>query len=189
MWQDMIRALILSLTLLPALASAGPESYRLDTERSTVGFSYDFDGARKTGRMPVTSADLLIDLDNLPASRVLVTLNAEAARAGFIFATEAMKSRKVLDTARFPEIHFRSTRITGDLRGAKVTGDLTMRGITRQVVLDARLFRQRGTEARDRRNLLIELTGSVSRAAFGASGYPNLVGDGIGLRIIARITR
>ena len=139
--------------------------------------------------MPVSSADLLIDLDNLPASRVLVTLNAAGARAGFIFATEAMKSRKVLYTARFPEIHFRSTRIVGDLRGAKVTGDLTVRGVTRQVVLDARLFRQRGTEPQDRRNLLVELTGAIPRSAFGANGYPNLVGDEISLRIIARITR
>ncbi len=185
----MVRLLLLVFALIPALAFAGSESYRLDTARSTVGFSYEFDGAQKTGQMPVASADLLIDLDNLPASRVLVILNAAAARAGFIFATEAMKSRKVLDTARFPEIHFRSTSIAGDLRGAAVTGDLTVRGVTRQVVLNARLFRQRGTEPQDRRNLLVELTGTIPRSAFGASGYPDLVGDEIGLRIIARITR
>lgn len=185
----MRRALALVFCLLSTALHAGPESYRLDADRSSVNFVYTFDGTRKTGVMPVSSADLLLDLDNLPASRVLVTLNAKAAHAGFLFATEAMKSRKVLDTARFPEIHFRSTRIRGDLRGAKVTGELTLRGITRQVTLTARLFRQRGTEPQDRRNLLVELTGMVPRSAFGANGYANLVGDEIGLRIIARITR
>ena len=185
----MLRCFLVLIALTPALAFAGPENYRLDAERSTVSFSYEFEGARKNGRMPVASADLLIDLDNLPASRVLVTLDAASARAGFIIATEAMKSRSVLDTAQHPSIHFRSTSIRGDIHGAVVSGDLTIRGVTRPVALDARLFRQRGTDLNDRRNLLIELTGQVSRAAFGASGYSDLVGDPIGLRIIARITR
>lgn len=185
----MRNALLIILCLASMAAHAGPENYRLDADRSSVNFFYTFDGAQKTGVMPVTSADLLLDLDNLAASRVLVTLNADAARAGFLFATEAMKSRKVLDTARFPDIHFRSTRITGDLRGADVSGALTLRGVTRQVTLKARLFRQRGTEPQDRRNLLVELTGTVPRSAYGATGYPNLVGDEIGLKIIARITR
>ncbi|WP_299848798.1 YceI family protein [uncultured Roseovarius sp.] len=185
----MLRILITVLALIPSLALAGPESYRLDAGGSSVNFSYVFDGAQKSGKMPVKSADLLIDLDNVPASRVLVTLNAGAARAGFIFATEAMKSRSVLDTDRFPEIHFRSTRIRGDLREAAVTGDLTIRGVTRPVTLTARLFRQRGTDLRDRNNLLIELNGTVRRSEFGANGFPKLVGDEIGLRIIAQISK
>ena len=185
----MRQLIFILLCLMPTLLFAGPESYRLDAARSSVEFTYDFDGTLKTGQMPVTSADLLIDLDNVPASRVLVTLNANAARAGFIFATEAMKSRTVLDTRTHPEIHFRSTSITGDLRGALITGDLTIRGVTRPATLQARLFRQRGTEVTDRSNLLIELTGQVSRSGFGADGYATLVGDRIGLRIIARINK
>ncbi len=185
----MKRLLTLTFGLIACIAQAGPESYQLDAARSEVTFSYTFDRSTVTGRMPVKSADLLLDLENLSASRVLVTMNADAARAGFIFATEAMKSRKVLDTAQFPDIHFRSTNIDGDLRGADVAGDLTIRGVTRPMILQARLFRQRGTAVDDRNNLLVELVGTTSRSAFGASGYPNLVGDVIHLRIIAMITR
>lgn len=185
----MIRLFLLLLCLGLPPAHAAPESYQLDASGSTVSFTYDLDGAAKTGRMPVQSAKLLLDLDNVPASRVLVTLNAHAARAGFILATEAMKSRQVLDTARFPQIHFRSTRIRGDLRHATVTGMLTLRGVTRPVTLEARLFRQRGTPANDRANLVVELTGDISRSAFGANGYRDFVGDRIRLRIIARISR
>ena len=168
----MIRLIFILLCLVQAPAHAAPESYRLDASRSTVSFTYDLDGAAKTGRMPVRSADLLLDLDNVSASRVLVTLDAHAARAGFILATEAMKSRQVLDTARFPDIHFRSTRIRGDLRSATVTGELTLRGVTRPVTLEARLFRQRGTQANNHNNLVVELTGDISRAAFGAKRLP-----------------
>lgn len=170
-------------------AYGGPDRYQLDAARSLVQFTYVFNGTRRTGRMPVKSADLLIDLDNLPASRVIVTLNARRARAGFIFATETMKSRDVLNTAQFPEITFRSTRFSGGLNGATVTGDLTIRDVTRPITLKAGLFRQRGTVAGDRDNLDVLLTGTVSRAAFGAGGFSRQVGDRIGLRIIARITK
>ena len=185
----MTRFLTLFFCLIAAAATADPLQYQLDTARSAVTFTFGFDGKPRKGEMPVKSADLLLDLDNIPASKVAVTLNARGARAGFIFFTDAMKSDDVLSTRRFPEITFRSTRIRGDLKGATVTGDLTMRGVTRPVTLKAQLFRQRGTEVNDRNNLLILLTGTVSRRAFGANGYPKLVGDAIGLRIIARVTR
>lgn len=185
----MIRLLLTLIWLIPAAAAAGPENYRLDTEGSSVRFTYSLDGAQKSGRMPIQSADLFLDLDHLPASRVLVTLNADGARAGFIIATEAMKGRNVLNTGQFPEIHFRSTRIEGDRQNADVSGDLTIRGVTRPTTLKARLFRQRGTDLYDRNNLLVELTGTIRRSDFGANGYPNLVGDMITLQIMAQITR
>ncbi|WP_306153076.1 YceI family protein [Roseovarius sp. MMSF_3281] len=181
--------LALALILTATLSMAAPQAYRLDTARSTVGFSYDIDGAAAQGTMPVKSAEITLDLDNLPNSRVHVTLDATGARAGFIIATQAMKDPKVLNTKAFPEIIFRSTAVTGDLSGAKVQGDLTLRGVTRPVMLDARLYRPRGTAPNDRRNLAVLLTGRISRAAFGASGYSGMVGDTIGLRIIARISR
>lgn len=87
-----------------------------------------------------------------------------------------------LDTAR-------STSLVGDLSGTMVQGDLTVRGLTRPITLNARLYRQRGTDHSDHRNLVVLLTGHFSRSAFGATGYAGMVGDTISLRIIARITR
>lgn len=185
-----LRALIVCLIALMTLpALAGPERYRLDTDRSVVGFTYSFEGAEQSGRMPVASADMRIDLDNVAKSRVDVTLDASRARAGFLLATQAMKGPEVLDTARFPQITFRSTRVTGDLSGATVTGELTVRGITRPVMLRAGLYRQRGTEAGNTDRLAIQLTGSISRSAFGADGFAGFVDDRIGLTIIARIEK
>ena len=124
----MIRFLALALCLLAGAAIAAPEAFRLDTARSSVGFTYRFMGGDTRGTMPVKSADMAIDLRDIAASRVNVTLDPTGARAGFLFATEAMTGPRVLDTARHPEITFRSTRITGTLQEARVTGDLTVRG-------------------------------------------------------------
>lgn len=185
------RALLLSglLALVAALAQAAPEHYHLDTAHSVVGFTYTLDGREMNGRIPIRDVEMVLDLQNLPASRVSVTLEADRARAGFFIATDAIRGPKVLDTANHPLIRFRATEIRGNLRHATVTGELTVRGITRPVTLDAALGRQQGTAPTDRDRLIVILTGGISRSAFGASGYPNLVGDRIGLRIVARITK
>lgn len=179
--------LILSLMALPAFAA--PEAYRLNEETSVVGFTYSFQGNETQGRMPVQSAEMLLDLDNVPASKVNVTLDASRAKAGFIFATQTMKGPQVLNTADFPSIQFRSTEITGDLSGATVRGNLTIRDVTRPVTLQAGLFRQSGTQIGDRSKLIVQLTGTISRSAYGAGGFPGFVDDTIALNIIARIER
>lgn len=185
----MIRPLALALCLLADAALAAPEAFRLDTARSSVGFTYQFMGGDRRGTMPVRSADMAIDLRDIGASRVDVTLDPSRARAGFVFATQAMTGPRVLDTARHPEITFRSTRITGTLQEAQVTGDLTVRGVTRAVTLDAGLYRQRGSDPADLDNLTVLLTGTIDRHAFGADGFPAYVGPMITLRIVARIEK
>jgi polyisoprenoid-binding protein YceI len=182
-------AIAIILGLLSTTVQADPEPYRLDTARSDVGFTYLFQGEERAGKMPVLSANMLIDLDNVPASKVAVTLDAQRAQAGFVFATGIMRGPDILDTANHPTIRFQSTAIEGDLRGARVSGLLTVRGVTRPVTLDAGLYRQRGTDPDDRDNLLVLLTGEIDRIAFGAGGFPGYVGPVIKLRIVARITR
>ena len=175
--------------LSASFTHAAPERYQLNTARSEVGFGFTLQGANVDGVMPVLSADMRIDLDDVPASSVDVTLSAAQARAGLFFVTQTMKGAQVLDTATHPTIRFRSPQFSGDLSKATVTGDLTVRGITRPVTLEAGLFRQRGTELGDRSQLSILLTGTISRAAFGVDGFPGFVDDPIRLRILARIEK
>lgn len=182
-------ALCLIATQIATQAAAAPEAYRLDTARSSVGFTYTLGPAETAGTMPVRSAEMWIDLANPSASRVTVTLDASRARAGVFFATEAMRGPQVLDTARHPSITFRSTRITGTLQAARVEGLVTLRGTTRPITLDAGLYRQRGTDVDDLDHLTVLLTGQIDRHDFGASGFAELVGPLIDLRIMARIGR
>jgi polyisoprenoid-binding protein YceI len=169
----------------PALAA--PRPYRLDRENSTVGFSYQLNGQRLTGRMPIKSASILVDVDRPSRSRIEAILNAARANAGPFYATAAMKSAAVLDTDNYPEIRFVSKSIEDKLDGARIKGEITIRGVTRPVELDATVFRQRGTEAGDRRKLSILMSGRVNRNDFGASGFSNLVAPSIVLNILTRI--
>lgn len=182
-------AWLFSAVLSAENALAAPVPYTLEESKSSVGFTYQFSGKPTKGTMPVAKAVLLIDVKDITASKIDVTLNPAQARAGFLFATETMKGAKVLDTARFPTARFVARKIKGSLKGAKVTGDLTLRGVTKQVTLDAKLFRQNGTEPGDLQRLSVLLTGQVDRRQFGASGFPDFVGPQISLRILARMRR
>ena len=167
---------------------AAARPYLLNRETSTVAFTYLLNGQPVTGRMPVKSADILLDVDNPPNSRVSAEIDAAGANAGPFYATEAMKSESVLDTAHFPTIRFRSERIEGDVNKSNVTGLLTVRDVTKRIVLEAVLYRQRGTQAGDRTNLSILMSGDIDRRQFGAGGYPAIVGPVIRLQILTRIT-
>ena len=188
----LIAAALTLITLTSAVAA--PLDYRLETSKSEVGFVFTLNKAEARGRMPVRSAKIIIDPEALTRSSVDVTVDAARARTGFFFATEAMKAASVLNTRAHPTIRFRSTRIrlngAGRLQdGAKIDGELTIRGVTRPVTLNAALFRQAGTEAGDLSKLSFRLSGVVDRMDFNVAGYPDLVDEDVKLEILARVSR
>lgn len=182
-------ALVAALFALSAPAAADPVRYLLEAERSRVSFTYRLEGVPGTGTMPVDSADLRLDFDTAANSTARVVLSAEGARTGLGLITQALKSGDVLDTATHPRITFQSRRFEARPGGARVTGDVTIRGVTRPLTLEADIFRQEGTAAGDRSRLTVVLTGHVDRTAFGASGYAALVAPRVDLDITVRLTR
>ncbi len=172
-----------------SFASAAPISYALDSVESRVGFTWFFGSDAVKGRMPVSDAVVVIDFERVSNSRVDVTLDLAGVEAGFPFASQALKGENMLWADRFPTLNFKSTQVSQDGTGAKILGDLTMRGVTRPVELDATIFRKQGTAAGERDELAIRMTGAVSRAAFGATGWAGEVGDEVQLDILAVIER
>ncbi len=182
--------LAIALALAAAPSSARPLSYRLDAADSIVGFETDFGPDLITGTMPVASANIVIDFDRPAASRVAVALDVARARASFPFATQALLGPKVLDAGDYPTITFQSTAVRavgGGGARALIDGRLTVRGVTRPVTLDAEIFRREGVAVGERSRMAIHLAGSLRRSEFGATGWSDMVGDEVRLRIIARI--
>ncbi len=189
----MIRLIAAFLLLIPTLSHAAPVAYNLQADRSEVGFVYTLTGAQNRGSMPVRAADITIDIAQFANSSVDVTLDVRRAQTGLVFATQALKAASVLDAQSYPTIRFQSTAIRpNDPRnlsaGGKIDGNLTIRGITRPVTLNAAVFRQQGTADGDLSQLSFRISGSVQRSAFGAAGYGDIVADEIQLDIAARVT-
>ncbi len=182
---------VLSLILIfwAGLAAAAPASYTIEAAKSKVGFETDFGPDKITGAMPVTQADLVLDFASVAKCTVKVTLDISNATASFPFASQALKGPKVLDAKTYPTITFASTSVKAKGDGAEVTGALTIRGVTKPAVLQAQIYRQDGFQEGDYSHLSILLTGSVQRSDFGATGWADMVGDQVRLRILARIAR
>lgn len=178
---------LVALIFLAVPSWAAPQRYALQPDDSTVGFSWFLGKDEIKGSMPVADADLVIDLDRLSNSKVTVAVDVQGARAGFPFASQGMKSRKVLWAKKFPQITFQSTSVRRDGNGALIDGNLTVRGVTKPATFAAELFRQAGTEAGDRSRISVRLTGQLSRTAFGADGWSDLAGDEVKLSILARM--
>ena len=185
----MRQILTVILILWASLAPAAPTSYTIEAEKSKVGFETDFGPDKITGAMPVTRADLVLDFANVANCTVRVSLDISSATASFPFATQALKGPKVLNAKEYPTITFVSTAVRAKGDGAEVTGALTIRGVTKPAVLQAQIYRQDGFQEGDYSHLSILLTGAVSRSAYGASGWADMVGDEVRLRILARIAR
>lgn len=172
---------------VPALAK--PVPYQLDQVASEVGFEIDMGQSPLRGQMPVSTADLILDFDRAASSHVSVTIDASKARMGLPFATDAMKSDKVLDTKAHPRIGFESTKLSASGQKATVAGKITIRGVTRPITLVAQIFRPKGSAAGERDHLIIHLTGTIQRSDFGATGFADMVGDEVRLDITAHIHR
>lgn len=193
-WSRQILSVILVAFCLSVPALASLLSYELISEETSVDFTFDVSGVQQSGTMPIESADIRIDLNDLPNSQVDVILNVAKARTRLPFARKPMLGESVLNADAYPTIRFTSTRIQlgseGRIsHGATITGDLTVRGVTRPVTLNAALYRPPGSAPDDLDALSIRLTGALDRHAYGASGYPDLVDDTVALDIHAEIIR
>lgn len=185
-----LRALLFVLfAMFPAALIAAPQTYLIDPKGTEIGFRYTVGGVESSGKMPMQSAAIRIDFQRLQNTDIAVTLDASRATTVLPLAESALKGASVLDTERFPTIRFRSERVQAAGRGAQMTGQLTVRGQTLPITLNARFFRLPDRAPEDLSELVILLEGRLSRSAFGASGFPDLVEDMIDLRIRATIRR
>lgn len=187
------RAVLVGATATLALPGhAATRSYELVAERSTISFHFVANGLRQTGRVPIGTADIRVDPGNLAASSADVTADIRKATTGLLFVTQTLKSKSVLDAKNHPIVRFSSTRIQlgekGRIsEGARIQGELTLRGVTREIAFDATLSRPAGTSPDDLSVLYIKLNGVISRSAFGASGFADLVDDSVEIDIRAEI--
>lgn len=125
----------------PAAAPVPAGAYTLDKAHASLSFTLNHLGfSNYTARFTDFDARLTFDPAKPAASRVEATIDANSLElptppAGF---TDTLKGPQWLDTAKYPTITFKSTKVesTG-AKTARITGDFTLHGVTRPVVLEA----------------------------------------------------
>jgi len=125
----------------PAMAAPPAGAYQLDKAHASLVLRASHMGfSTYTTRFSRFDAALTFDPKNLPASKVITTIDAASFEmdAAPQMCLDIMKGPQMLDTAKFPQIVFKSERVR--MTGAKsmeISGALTLHGVTRPMVLTA----------------------------------------------------
>jgi polyisoprenoid-binding protein YceI len=128
----------------PAMAPMGAPpagTYKLDKSHASLVLRASHMGfSTYTTRFSRFDADLTLDPRNLSASKVVTTIDASSFEmdAAPQMCLDIMKGPQMLDTAKFPQIVFKSEgiRMTG-AKSMEISGTLTLHGVTRPTVLVA----------------------------------------------------
>lgn len=132
-------ALSLATALFAAPAFAEAEKYVLDSSHSQIVFSYNHLGySTSWGMFSGFAGEIQFDQADPAASSVTVSFPVKSMLTGWEERFTHFMSPDFFDAADDEMVSFTSTAIevTGE-KTAKITGDLTLNGVTKSVVLDA----------------------------------------------------
>jgi polyisoprenoid-binding protein YceI len=183
------KLLFASLLLAAGLAQAAPATYKLDPNHTQVIASWNHFGySNPIANFGNVDGTLVYDADKVEASSVNVTLPLSGLDALVPDLTKHIQSADFFDAAKWPTATFKSTKVE---KGAgdklKVTGDLTIRDVTKPVVLDVTLNKA-GQGRNGEAKVGFGATTTIKRSEFGVAKFIPNVSDEIQLRITTEAT-
>lgn len=166
---------------------AKPVDYQIDPTHTATVFSWNHFGF-STPYANFSDIQGTIQVDNAkPAnSAVNVTIPVSSLNSNVKALDEELAKADWFDAAKYPNITFKSTKVeTKDKKHFKITGNLTVKGVTKPVVLDAVLNKQGVHPMSKAQSIGFNATTSFKRSDFGIAGYVPNVGDQIKVQITA----
>jgi polyisoprenoid-binding protein YceI len=184
---SMIRTLPLAFAaaLMCTAAMAAPEAYTLDPSHSQIVFSYNHLGySTNYGMFSGFAGEIQFDAENPAASSVTVSFPVRSMLTGWEERFEHFMSPEFLDASEDEMVTFASTgiEVTGE-KTAKITGDLTLNGVTQPVVLDAVLNLVGPHPMAGKPWAGFSATTTISRTAFNVGAFAPFVSDEVQVQI------
>ncbi|WP_370879028.1 YceI family protein [Gemmobacter fulvus] len=189
----MIRLSTLSLlgALVAAPVFAAPEAYVLDPSHSQILFSYNHLGYSTTyGLFSGFDGKITFDAEAPANSSVEVSFPVKTMLTGWQERFDHFMTADFFDATDDEMVSFKSTgiEVTGE-KTAKITGDLTLNGVTKSVVLDAALT-QAGEHPMAKKPWL-GFTGTtvLKRTEYNLGQFAPFVGDDVTVQISIEATK
>jgi polyisoprenoid-binding protein YceI len=161
----------------PITAPAG--EYRIDPDHTSINFRVSHLGFSKyTARFTDFTGKLAFDPANPAAQSVEATIDARSVQTNYKGPPkedfDTVVETQFLHADQHPQITFRSTRVeTTGPRSARVTGDLTLNGVTRPVTLETSFNGGYAPNAMDGARIGFSARGTFRRSDFGITyGLP-----------------
>lgn len=179
-------AAVLLATFAAAPGAAGePSRYRYDPVHTQVLFSVDHLGfSRPVGRFTRVGGWLEFDADDLARTRCEVTIDAASLFLGDADWEKKVRSDAFLDAGRHPRLRYACGRVEAlAVDRARLHGQLTLRGVTRPVVLEVAINRV-GRHTYSMAYVAgFSATGTIRRSDFGLRRMLPAVGDEVSIRL------
>ncbi|HEY6826762.1 MAG TPA: YceI family protein [Gemmatimonadaceae bacterium] len=163
------------------MSSTQTTKWTIDPTHAEVGFSVrHMMIATVRGRFGAVSGTATVDEHNPKNSKVDVTIDARSVDTRQEMRDNHLRSPDFFDVEQFPNLHFVSKRIDGDPRKGefRLIGDLTIRGVTREVELKAALEGE-GKDPWGNERAGFSASGKLNRTDFGLHWNQALEAGGV----------
>ena len=173
----------------PAQIQAG--TYAVDPNHTQVGWRVSHMGfSNYAGGFSNVSGSLDLQPKEPAASKLSLRIPVGSVTTTSDKLTGELKSEQWLDAGKYPEMTFVSTKVAPEGKDkAKVTGDLTLHGVTKPVTLDVSLVGAGVNPLSKKVTVGFEATGTLKRSEFGVKTYVPLIGDDLHLTIAGAFER
>jgi polyisoprenoid-binding protein YceI len=181
--------LVLLPLLLPDRAAVAGATYAIDQRFGEIAFQVRHLGLFSShGTFRRFSGQLTIDEAHPENTRITVTIDTGSVAMDWAQAVAMLRGPAYFDVQRYPAARFASTRVVALAPDRyEIDGTLTLRGITRPVVLQAALIGRHPAEVPGVEIAAFVVTGQLRRSLFGMTADRVFVSDRVDLRIDARV--
>ena len=177
-----------------AAAPAAPEAaaiqiaagtYKLDPSHTDVLVQWNHMGfSNPTAHFGNADGTLVYDAADVGKSSVEVTLPLSGLNSFTAKFDEHLRSADFFDAAKFPTATFKSTKVeAAGTNKLTVTGDLTVKGVTKPVVLDVTVNGAGEHPMMKVPSVGFDATTTIKRSDFGIGAYAPAVSDDVKIRI------
>lgn len=187
-----MRHVLLAATLLaaPALAQAPANvpagTYAVDPGHTQVLFTVTHLGVSDyTGQFTQPAGSLTLDPAHPANDRLEITFPIAKVSTTVAKLDEHLQSPDFFNAAQYPDGRFVSTGVAVSGTNATITGNLTLKGVTKPVVLQARFVGAAANPMSKKLNIGFQATTTIQRSAFGISYGVPMVSDAVRLTINA----
>lgn len=168
-----------------SIPSFAADTYVLDPGHTEIRFSWSHFGVSKmSGMILAYKGAVNFDAATPENSKLDFTAKANSLWTHDAKLTEHLKGADFFAADKHPEISFKSTKVekTGDTTG-KITGDLTIKGVTKPVTLDAKLVFKGPHPMTKTPALGFQAVTTIKRSDFNVSYLVPAVSDEIDITI------
>jgi polyisoprenoid-binding protein YceI len=176
-------ALLTALVAFTASVQAAPETYVIDNSQTVANFSFSYLGmSNKTHKFDKTSGKVVFDHAAKTGSAE-VTIDAASINTGIALFNSQMQSADFFDAANYPVITFKSSNMSLDGEQMSLTGDLTIKGVTKPVTLAVTRFKCNSGAALQSDVCLANATVTIKRSEFNMGKYAFLASNDVTLSL------